>query len=265
VVEEASYRPLLVAKIEDQEAVRNLNEIIAEADAIMVARGDLGIECPFEELPIIQRRTVKNCLKEGKPVIVATHMLESMIDNPVPTRAEITDVANAVCEQSEAIRLSGETTVGKYPLKCIEILNRISTRIEKSGGANFHQAAELVTARQKIIKSAVVMANELKAEGLLIFTLHGNLARYAAWMRPYSAAVFAVVQTEELARRLAINYGVYPLVLPFTQHDPEEKITEAISKLVARKQLTKGNHLVIVSSILVEDQHVDTIQMRQVD
>ncbi len=115
----------------------------------MVARGDLGIEIPYEELPIVQRRIVKTCLRHGKPVIVATHMLESMIESPMPTRAEVTDVANAIYEEADAIMLSGETTVGKYPLKCIEVFDRIATRIERSGSAQFHDAAELTSARAK--------------------------------------------------------------------------------------------------------------------
>src|SRR5204862_3184796 len=106
-----------------------------------VARGDLGIECPYEELPIIQRRAVKACIRYGKPVIVATHMLESMIENPMTTRAEVTDVANAVFEQTDAIMLSGETTVGKYPLECVEVLNRIAERIARSGGAGYAEQA----------------------------------------------------------------------------------------------------------------------------
>ena len=113
----------IVAKVEDQMAVKNLDEIIRVANVIMVARGDLGIECPMEDLPIIQRRIVKRCIRMGRPVIVATHMLESMILNPIPTRAEVTDVANAVFEQADAIMLSGETTVGKYPVKCVEVLS----------------------------------------------------------------------------------------------------------------------------------------------
>lgn len=112
----------IIAKIEDQQAVENLFDLIDAADGIMVARGDLGIECPYEELPIIQRRTVKACIRYGKPVIVATHMLESMIENPMPTRAEVTDVVNAVYEQADSVMLSGETTVGKYPLECLEVL-----------------------------------------------------------------------------------------------------------------------------------------------
>src|SRR5438105_2058762 len=138
-------RPLVIAKIEDQEAIRNLQEIVQAADAVMVARGDLGIEVPYEELPIIQRRIVKTCLHLGRPVIVATHMLESMIHTPTPTRAEVTDVANAVFEQVDAIMLSGETTVGKFPLKCIEVFDRITARIERSGGANYFEQALLTT------------------------------------------------------------------------------------------------------------------------
>jgi len=130
---------------------------------------------PYEELPIIQRKIVKTCLRVGRPVIVATHMLESMIENPMPTRAEITDVANAVFEQADAIMLSGETTVGKYPLQCLEVFDRISKRIEVSGGADFHERAEFTSPRQKLAKSAVVMANELHADAMLVFTLRGNM------------------------------------------------------------------------------------------
>jgi pyruvate kinase len=188
------HRPRVVAKIEDQEAVKNLESIIAEADGIMVARGDLGIEIPYEELPIVQRRIVKACLRVGKQVIVATHMLESMIESPMPTRAEVTDVANAIFEQTDAIMLSGETTVGKYPLKCIEVFDRIAKRIERSGGAKFYEQAELTQARQKVVKSAVVMANELKAEAILVFTRHGSMARYAGWLRPYTRPFTACVR-----------------------------------------------------------------------
>ena len=124
-----------IAKIEHQLAVNNIDAIIEESEGIMVARGDLGIECPMEELPIIQRRIVKKCLRVDRPVIVATHMLESMISNPIPTRAEVTDVANAVFEQADAVMLSGESTVGKYPVQCVRTLDTITRRIERSGGA----------------------------------------------------------------------------------------------------------------------------------
>src|SRR5438876_1897646 len=192
VIEHSQHRPLIIAKIEDQQAIKNLSEIVAEADAIMVARGDLGIELPYEELPIIQRKIVKICLRVGKPVIVATHMLESMIESPMPTRAEVTDVANAVFEQTDAIMLSGETTVGKYPVKCIEVFDRIAERIERSGGANFFEHAELTQARQKVVKSAIVMANELKADAILVMTRNGSMARFTGWLRPRYSQIYAM-------------------------------------------------------------------------
>src|SRR2546430_7337312 len=147
-----------MAKIEDQSAVRLIHEMIETADAIMIARGDLGIECPMEELPIIQRKIVKLCARLGKPVVVATHMLESMIHNPLPTRAEITDVANAVFEQADGIMLSGETSVGMYPVECVRVLNRVALRIERSGGARPAPTANPLHLRPKKRASALMLA-----------------------------------------------------------------------------------------------------------
>lgn len=257
-------RPLVIAKIEDQQAVANIDSIVREADAIMVARGDLGIEIPYEELPIVQRRIVKACLLLGKPVIVATHMLESMIEAPMPTRAEVTDVANAVYEQTDAIMLSGETTVGKHPLKCIEVFDRISRRIERSGGANFFEQADLTTARQKLVKSAVVMANELRAEAILVITRSGNMARYTAWLRPRYSRVYALCPQPEVARCLTLSWGVTPFVVPFDLINPENTIEAALGALMAKGNLHKGTTVVVIGSILVGDQIVDAVQMRTV-
>ncbi len=134
-------RVRIIAKIEDQSGITNLDEIVGACDGLMVARGDLGIECPFEELPVIQRRAVRVCLSLGRPVIIATHMLESMINQPVPTRAEITDVANAVYEQADCVMLSGETTVGKYPLECVQMLDKIARRIEAEESPELREPA----------------------------------------------------------------------------------------------------------------------------
>ena len=180
-----------MAKIEDQSAVKNINDIIHTTDVVMVARGDLGIECPMEELPIIQRRIVKRCLQRGRPVIVATHMLESMITNPVPTRAEITDVANAVFEQADAIMLSGETTVGKYPVNCVRVLARVAERIERSGGAGFAEDAILEDDRQKTVHAAVSLANSLPDAKIVVFTRRGTMADYVSNLRPHSAPIYA--------------------------------------------------------------------------
>ena len=262
--EEGKPHPFVIAKIEDQEAIKNLEAIVHEADGIMVARGDLGIEIPYEELPIVQRRIVKTCLRVGRPVIVATHMLESMIESPMPTRAEVTDVANAIFEETDAIMLSGETTVGKYPLKCIEVFDKIATRIERSGSAQFHDAAELTSARQKLVKSAVVMANELKAAAILCFTRHGHMASYASWMRPRYSPVFALCDNEKTANELALCWGVTAFVTEFDFIEPQNTIESALKKLTADGRLHKGDTVVVIGAISVGTEIVDAVQMRTV-
>src|SRR5207249_3904525 len=262
VMAQAAQKPLIIAKIEDQLAVQNFEEILRQADGIMVARGDLGIECPYEELPIIQRRIVKSCLNVGRPVIVATHMLESMIEVPHPTRAEITDVANAVFEQADAIMLSGETTVGKYPLKCVEVFDRIARRIERSGSAGFHERAEFTTQRQKLVKSAVVLADQLKADAILVFTLRGNMARHAAACRPRYSPVYAICEHTEVAHSLTLNCAVESFVHPFDHDRPEKTVESAMRWLVAQGRLQPGNTTVVISSITAGDQIVDVVEMR---
>jgi pyruvate kinase len=193
-------------------------------------------------------------------------MLESMIENPMPTRAEITDVANAVYEQADAIMLSGETTVGKYPLKCLEVFDRVSRRIERSGGANFQLRAELSTQRQKLLKCAVVMANEVKAAGLIVFTLNGNMARYAAWMRPDHSPIFAICEEEAVADSLTLNWAITSFHIPFRTIDPNENIRKALARLSETHHLSTGQMVVIVSQIVTGDSSVpvDGIQMRTV-
>ncbi len=254
----------IVSKIEDQQAVQNLYDLIDASDGIMVARGDLGIECPYEELPIIQRRTVKACIRFGKPVIVATHMLESMIENPMPTRAEVTDVANAVYEQADAIMLSGETTVGKYPLECIEVLKRISERIEQSGGAGYAEGAELRDERQKVVRSAVVMANEVKAKGILVFTKHGYMAECTSWLRPKHSPIYAFTHSERVRNQLCLSRGVTAFVTEFSD-DPEVTILRAERVLWEKKLVEKGDQIVVVSNILVRDKLINAVQLRNVE
>ena len=251
----------IVAKIEDQSAVHSIEEIIKAADVIMIARGDLGIECPMEELPIIQRRVVKMSVRLGKPVIVATHMLESMIHNPLPTRAEITDVANAVYEQADAVMLSGETTVGSYPVECVEVLNRVALRIERSGGAGYAKSAILEDARQKTVASAVVLANSLRRAKLIVFTRHGAMARYVSNLRPEHASIFAFTPSEEVRRQLSICWGVCPVRIEFTD-DPNATI-EAAEKFLREQKLTApGDQLVVISDLRATKGLVDCVQLR---
>ena len=158
-----------MAKLEDQQAVEHLGEIIQAADGLMVARGDLGIECPFEELPIIQRRAVKETIVAGKPVIVATHLLESMIEMPVPTRAEVSDVAGAVSEQVDALMLSGETTTGRHPIACVQMLDRIARRAETELSPALTEELKLLQPRVKLLRSASSLAMQMEGAGILVF------------------------------------------------------------------------------------------------
>ena len=262
VLDSLGSKAQVMAKIEDQSAVRGIEDMIHAADAIMVARGDLGIECPMEELPIIQRRIVKHCIKLGKPVVVATHMLESMIENPVPTRAEISDVANAVFEQTDAIMLSGETTKGRYPVKCVEVFDRVAKRTEKSGGAGYAKEVELRDARQKTVYSATILADSLPRAKLIVFTRHGTMARYVSNLRPQHTQVFAFTPDETVCRQLALCWGVHPVLLPFTD-DPNATIDAAEKYLRDAGLARSGDNLVIMSDLRASGAQVDSIQVRQ--
>jgi pyruvate kinase len=251
----------IVAKIEDQLAVANLEEIIAVADGIMVARGDLGIEVPYEQLPIVQRRAVNLCLAAVKPVIVATHMLESMITNPSPTRAEITDIANAVFEHADAIMLSGETTTGKFPFECVEIMDRIAASIE--GGKtvrNFTNNVSLKSAHQRINGAAVYLANEGDAAGICVFTHTGKTARHIAGLRPQGAPVFAFTPSIEVCRELSLHFGVVAHVIS-SYSDANEILETMCGKLVEDGHAKPGDSIVIVSDIVVGKETLHAIHV----
>lgn len=254
----------VIAKLEDQEGIRNLDGIIDAADAIMVARGDLGIECPYEELPIIQRRMVKKCAEVGKPVIIATHMLESMIQNPSPTRAEITDTANAVYEQADAVMLSGETSIGAYPIKCVEIMDRIAARIERSGGAGFYTDVVMTSKFAKLVKSASVLARESEADALIVFTSSGIIARNAARLRLVNAPIYAFSSDTVLLNQLPLYWGIHPSFLEMSE-DPEDNVSRAVAKLVGRRLLHPGDKVVAVTEVNINNRLVDTILMQEVE
>jgi pyruvate kinase len=262
VLNEHGSTARIVSKIEDQLAVKNIASIIDATDVIMVARGDLGIECPMEDLPIIQRRIVKRCLELGKPVIVATHMLESMITNPVPTRAEVTDVANACFEQADAIMLSGETTTGKYPIHCVKVLDKVAERIEHAGGLGYAEHAVLETDREKTVHSAVVLANSIPDSKIVIFTRRGTMAAFVAGQRPLYAPIFAFTPTWELCRKLSLHRAVEPIYMPF-EITPEKTIASAERYLLAKGIVKSGDHLVIVSDIFAGEDRFDSIQLRR--
>ncbi len=239
----------IVAKVEDQEAVRNIDSIIQAADVIMVARGDLGIEVAFEELPILQRRIVKRCHELGKRVIVATQLLESMIQNPTPTRAEVTDVANAAYEEADALMLSGETSVGLHPLRCVEALVKISGRIERTGGLGYGQCVLLRDERQKAARAAVTLVDSLPDARLIVLTRRGVMANHTAMLRPRTNGFYAFTPKDRVCRQLALTRNVEAFKLPFAA-TIDETIQRAVELLRGRDLVRPGTPLVIVSDIL---------------
>ena len=260
---EQKSKAWIIAKIEDQSTIRNLEGIVDAADAVMVARGDLGIECPFEELPVIQRRAVNTCLSKGKPVIIATHMLESMITQPVPTRAEITDVANAVFERADCVMLSGETTIGRYPLECLKMLDIISRRIEREVVEAAAINVNVVNERMKVLSSAVVLANQMPDAKLLTFTRHGFMARGLAALRPVHSPILTITPYLHLLRQLRLLRGVEAFEMKFAA-EPHLTIESAIALLKQNGQLKVGDKLIICTDILAQDRLVDSVQLRTV-
>lgn len=204
----------IISKIENEEGVENLSEIIEESDGIMVARGDLGVEIPVENVPMIQKKMIEQCNAAGKPVIVATHMLDSMQANPRPTRAEVSDVANAVLQGSDAVMLSGESAAGKYPVASVATMASIAQKAESTLDyrSQFHRTRSLHSATiTEVISQAVVGSSlELGAKAILTSTASGFTARMVSKYRP-EAPIIAMTDDERVLKRLSLVWGVIPV------------------------------------------------------
>jgi pyruvate kinase len=250
----------IIAKIEDQQGVLNLEEIIKVADGIMVARGDLGVEIDLAELPNTQRRIVRLCAEYGKRVIVATHLLESMIENPIPTRAEVTDVANAVYEEADAIMLSGETTVGKHPLRCVRQLDAIARATEPNPGLGFTRNLVKQSDKEHLAATAVELADSLNAKGIVVVTRHGIMANYVTNCHPHSSPIFAFTNIGVTRRIMTLNRYVYPFKIEFSK-DPEETLARAFAELKSKVKLQTGDKVVVISDLLIDQDSVG-IQVR---
>ncbi len=262
-LDERDSEAAIIAKIEDQQAISNLDEIIDASDGLMVARGDLGIECPYEDLPIIQHRAVKTCINLGKPVIVATHMLESMMENPVPTRAEVSDVAQAVLELADAIMLSGETTTGIYPLECVHVMKRIAEKMESAHKADPNRNLKLRSHKGKMLRSAAYLAHELDNAAIVVFTRSGHLAKRLSSLRP-QCPIYAFTDQPALFHRLMILWGVEPFYIEFFE-DPEDTIQSAFTYLVRRGWTKEGDTLIVITNALAHEKVIDTTQIRTVE
>jgi pyruvate kinase len=262
IVEDGGANIKLIAKIENQEGVDNFAEILAAADGVMVARGDLGVEVDFRELPVIQRRIVRDCSRVGKPVIVATHLLESMRDAPMPTRAEVTDVANAVYEQADAIMLSGETASGRYPVRCVEVMDGIAKRIEQERGLDFYLARSPDGAREEIARSACRVADALRAPAIVVVTRRGLLGQLVSSFRPQHAIIYAFTNMSSIRRKLWLYRSVVPFVIDFSKN-PEKTIQTALEKLAQRNRVLPGDPVVVITDVTGSSVSIPSIQVRR--
>lgn len=222
--EENGHHIHIIAKIENQEGVDSIDKILEVADGIMVARGDLGIEIPPEQIPLVQKMIIRKTLRASKPAITATQMLESMTHNPRPTRAEVTDVANAIFDGTSAIMLSGETAAGKYPVETVKMMNRIAVTTENS--LNYDKIISAVardhslTITNAIAHATCSMALEMNAQVIITATSSGETPQALSKYKP-KVPIVAVTPVEETARRLSLNWGVYPIVAPYFKSTDE--------------------------------------------
>jgi pyruvate kinase len=254
----------IIAKIEDQSGVRNLHAIIKATDAVMVARGDLGIEIDYHTLPLVQTQIVDLCLMEGKPVIIATHLLESMISAPMPTRAEISDISTAVRERADAVMLSGETTTGMYPLECVEVMKNIVGSIEPTEKRSTNDTIELAQPKTKMLRAAANLARELGDSGIVVFTRSGFLAYTLAALRAVGVPIYAFTDDQETFRQLLLPWGVEPFLMPFSE-DPEQTVQNALGYLKRQDWVGDGTWLVVITNVLAQGRVIDSLQLRQVE
>ncbi|MGC8629157.1 MAG: pyruvate kinase [Candidatus Micrarchaeia archaeon] len=224
----------IIAKIERKKAVKAIRNIAASADAVMVARGDLAFEVSIESIPIVQRKIIEAARQEGKPVIVATQALASMVDNEVPTRAEVNDIAAAITEGADAILLSDETAIGKYPIKALETLRKSISFAERLG--SYEAKAQIKSAMDYVAYAAADIANRYKLDCIFAPTKTGNTARRLSMLRP-NTKIFALSKDEKVLRKLSIYKGINTLLLD--QYMPEEKLFVYINKIAQKIKAKK--------------------------
>ena len=240
----------VMAKIEKPGAVERFEEILAVSDGIMVARGDLGVEMPEQEVPVIQKRIIRRCVTEGKPVVVATQMLESMTGNPHPTRAEASDVANAIYDGADAVMLSAETSVGRYPVDAVDVMRRIALVVESSAeyeGQIYRRAENTEPATpDAVCASACHLAEILSVELIACFTWSGATARRLARYRP-PVPIAALTPFEQVARQLAISWGIIPRADGEEQH--HDFGHQVLQRLRSLRLATAGHRVVIAAGV----------------
>jgi pyruvate kinase len=249
ILNERGSKAQIIAKIETPEALDVIDDIISAADGIMIARGDLAIEIPAEEVPIVQKLIIHKCNSVGKPVITATQMLESMIKNPVPTRAEVSDIANAIIDGTDAIMLSEETTLGDFPVEAVEIMTRIATRVENEVYTRdtIAEYAESHGITDTVSQSAVRAAHSVNAKLIVALTRTGRTPRMLARYRP-AERVLALCRNEKSVAQMVLSWGCYPFMAQ--EFKSVEEILKIVREMTVENKLAKtGDKVVIVAGM----------------
>jgi len=242
----------LIAKLEKSEAVARLDEILAVVDGVMVARGDLGVEMAPEKVPLIQKRIISKCNEQGLPVITATQMLESMIINPRPTRAEASDVANAILDGTDAIMLSGETAVGAYPIEAVQMMVRIALETEGSGRTAIQPQCKRLSQSHAVSHAARALSEEASVQSIVVFTRSGASAHLISKDRPRTP-ILAYTPSERVYHQLALWWGIWPHHLEM-RGTTEELIAVVEQRLLDDKLVQRGEHVVIMGGLPVASQ-----------
>lgn len=251
IIREAGGTQQVISKIESNEGLRNIDEIIAASDGIMVARGDLGVEIAAEEVPLAQKMLIRKCNLAGKPVITATQMLDSMIRNPTPTRAEVTDVTNAIFEGTDAVMLSGETAVGKYPVRAVQVMDKIARRMEEVIDYQSilrEKASEGRTAVDQAVSLAACQVSQDLGVGVMICsTFSGATARFLSQKRP-KAVIFATSPNEHVVRQLALSWGVCAVHME-RPSELEALVQQSIDQAKGRGLVQSGDIVTVITGL----------------
>jgi pyruvate kinase len=241
----------VIAKVETPDAVENLESVVAASDGVMVARGDLGVEIPLERVPTVQKMLIAECRAAGKPVITATDMLDSMRNNPRPTRAEASDVANAVYDGTDAVMLSGETAVGSYPIDALRCMDTILQEAESHLGSGGHIHLPKQTTDDIMTNTTVDLAKELEAVAIIAPTLTGRTSRMVARHRP-AASIISVSTDEQKSREQALVWGVRAIVPPFPIEKGDDRMEAAVRSAFLSGAVAAGALVVVLAGHPVE-------------
>lgn len=265
IIEKQGVKIPVIAKIEKPEAVDNLEAILKVADGIMVARGDLGVELKPEKVPTIQKHIIRQANKANRPVITATQMLETMNENPVPTRAEASDVANAIYDGTDAVMLSGETASGKYPLNAVAMMSRIAQEAERSPFISYniqHDKDPDNMVAHAVARSAVNILHEVDAKAIAVFSVSGSTAKLVSKQRP-SKPVFAFTPSTDIYNRLALIWGITPLYVPRIK-DAKRLIEAAEERMIEKKFIEKDDRIVFITGLALTSGSTNLIKIHRI-